>query len=73
MIANASRLLAVPRDTLVEIPGVGQDKINAAFAFGGPELVVKTLESFTDLPIENYIVLNFGGVEEIVNALGGSR
>ena len=71
MIANASGLLAVPRDTLVEIPGVGQDKINAAFAFGRPEQAVKTLESFTDRPIENYILLNFGGVEEIVNALGG--
>jgi LCP family protein required for cell wall assembly len=64
-------LLAVPRDTLVEIPGVGQDKVNAAFANGGPELTVKTLENLTDLPIENYVVLNFGGVEEIVNALGG--
>src|ERR687886_2292817 len=54
MIADASGLLAVPRDTLVEIPGVGQDKINAAFAFGGPELAVKTLDGFADLPIEKY-------------------
>jgi LCP family protein required for cell wall assembly len=72
MIARAGGgLLAVPRDTLVEIPGLGQDKINAAFANGGPELTVETLEDFTGLPIGNYVVLNFGGVEEIVEALGG--
>ena len=72
MIAGAGGgLLAVPRDTLVGIPGVGEDKMNAAFAIGGPELAVETLEGFTDLPIENYVVLDFGGVEEIVNALGG--
>src|SRR5918995_6505572 len=71
MVAGTGGLLAVPRDTLVEIPGVGQDKINAAFATGGPELAVETLEGFTELPIGNYVVLDFGGVEEIVNALGG--
>ena len=64
MVAGTGGLLAVPRDTLVEVPGVGQDKINAAFAIGGPELAVKTLEGLTELPIGNYVVLNFGGVEE---------
>lgn len=64
-------MLAVPRDTLVEIPSVGEDKINAAFATGGPELTVETLERLTGLSIGNYVVVDFGGVEEIVNALGG--
>jgi LCP family protein required for cell wall assembly len=64
-------MLAVPRDTLVEIPGVGEDKINAAFAFGGPELTVETLENLTGLPINNYVVVHFDGVEDIVNALDG--
>jgi len=64
-------MLAVPRDTLVEIPGVGEDKINAAFATGGPELTVETLENLTQVPIDNYVVVNFGGVEEIVDAMGG--
>ncbi|MDQ4105823.1 MAG: LCP family protein [Actinomycetota bacterium] len=63
--------LAVPRDTLVEIPGVGRDKINAALAYGGPDLTVETLEGLTGLRIGNYAVLDFGGVEEIVDALGG--
>ena len=64
-------MLAVPRDTLVEIPGVGEDKINAAFATGGPELTVETLENLTNVPIDNYVVVNFGGVEDIVDAMGG--
>jgi LCP family protein required for cell wall assembly len=64
-------MLAVPRDTLVEIPGVGEDKINAAFAIGGPELTVETLEDLTGLPIDNHVVVHFDGVEDIVNTLGG--
>jgi LCP family protein required for cell wall assembly len=64
-------MLAVPRDTLVEIPGVGEEKVNAAFAIGGPELTVETLENLTALPINNYVVVHFDGVENIVDALGG--
>ncbi len=64
-------MLAVPRDTLVDIPGMGEDKINAAYATGGPELTVETLEGLTDLSINHYVVVDFGGVEEIVDALGG--
>src|SRR5215217_3644598 len=72
MVAKAGGgLLAVPRDTLVQIPGIGEDKINAAFANGGPPLAVETLENFTGLPIGNYVVLDFGGTKEIVDALGG--
>lgn len=72
MVAKSNGgLLAVPRDTLVEVPGVGEDKLNAAFAYGGPELAVETLEEFTDLRINNYAVIDFGGVEEIVDSLGG--
>ena len=64
-------MLAVPRDTLVDIPGVGEDKINAAFASGGPELTVETLENLTGVRLNDYVVVHFGGVEEIVDALGG--
>ncbi|MGB3634453.1 MAG: LCP family protein, partial [Rubrobacteraceae bacterium] len=62
--------LSVPRDTLVEIPGYGygEDKINAAFAYGGPELMVETLNDLTDLSINNYVVLDFNGVKDIVDA-----
>ena len=64
-------MLAVPRDTLVEIPGVGEDTINAAFTTGGPELAVETLENLTGLPIGDFVVVNFGGVRGIVDAMGG--
>ncbi len=64
-------MLAVPRDTLVDIPGVGEDKINAAFASGGPDLTVETLEGLTGIRLNDYVVVNFGGVEEIVDAMGG--
>lgn len=64
-------MLSVPRDSLVEIPGHGQDKINSAFAYGGPDLAVETLEDFTGVGIGDYAVINFGGVEDIVNAMGG--
>ena len=64
-------MLAVPRDTLVDIPGVGEDKINAAYASGGPELTAETLENLTGVRINDYVVVNFGGVEEIVDAMGG--
>jgi polyisoprenyl-teichoic acid--peptidoglycan teichoic acid transferase len=64
-------MLAVPRDTLVDIPGGGKDKINAAFASGGPESTVETLEDLTGVRINDYVVVHFGGVEEIVDALGG--
>lgn len=64
-------MLAVPRDTLVEIPGVGEDKINAAFAAGGPDLTAETVENLTGVPVDDFVVVNFGGVEDIVDAMGG--
>lgn len=64
-------ILSVPRDTLLEVPGLGQDKVNSAFANGGPELTVETLEGFMNRRIDNYLILNFDGVQEIVDAMGG--
>ena len=64
-------MLAVPRDTLVDIPGAGEDKINATFASGGPELTVDTLENLTGVRMNDYVIVHFGGVEDIVDAMGG--
>ena len=64
-------MLAVPRDTLVDIPGVGEDKINAAFAAGGPDLTAETVGNLTGVPVDDYVVVNFGGVKDIVDAMGG--
>ncbi|RKL61897.1 LytR family transcriptional regulator [Thermoanaerobacteraceae bacterium SP2] len=65
------KVLSIPRDTRVKIPGVGVEKINAAMAFGGPDLAVKTVKDFLGIPIHNYVVVNYKGFKEIVDALGG--
>jgi LCP family protein required for cell wall assembly len=64
-------LLSLPRDSNVEIPGRGVNKINAAFAFGGAPLLVKTVEGATGLRIEHYAEISFGGFAEIVDDVGG--
>ena len=68
-----SALISVPRDSYVDIPGRGQNKINAAFAFGGPELLVQTVEQNTRLRIDGYMEIGFGGFVNIIDALGGIR
>ncbi|MBU4483568.1 MAG: LCP family protein [Actinobacteria bacterium] len=64
-------LLSIPRDTLVEIPGHGEDKINAAYAYGGEELMIKTVSSFLDAEINHYVTLDFEGFVRLIDALGG--
>ena len=63
--------LSIPRDTLTDIPGYGQSKINAAYAYGGPALQIKTVEQLTGIPINHYVELNFDGFPAIVDSLGG--
>jgi LCP family protein required for cell wall assembly len=64
-------MLSLPRDLLVDIPGYGKDKMNAAYAYGGPRLVVKTFKQLTGLPINHFIQVDFGGFWHVVNILGG--
>jgi LCP family protein required for cell wall assembly len=64
-------LLSIPRDSYVDIPGHGMNKINAAFAFGGPQLLVQTVEHATDLRIDDYVEIGFTGFVDIVDAVGG--
>jgi LCP family protein required for cell wall assembly len=64
-------LVSVPRDSVVEIPGNGEGRINAAFAYGGAPLLVETLEVNTGVAIDDYVQIGFGGFAEIVDALGG--
>lgn len=66
-----SLLLSVPRDSIVPIPGHGTTKINAAFAYGGPRLLVRTLEQSTGLRIDHYVEIGFGGFVNSVDAVGG--
>ncbi len=71
-IVNESiSLLSIPRDSYVEIPGYGMDKINHSYHYGGVELVKQTVQDFLQVPIDYYAVTNFDGFEEIVDILGG--
>lgn len=65
------KMVSIPRDSLVEIPGRGQDKINHAHAFGGVDLAVETVEELFDVPVDYYVKLNFEAFVEIIDALGG--
>ncbi len=64
-------LLSIPRDTLIEIPGHGEDKINAAYAYGGEELMIKTVSSLLDADINHYVTIDFNGFVELIDALEG--
>ena len=75
-------LVSLPRDSLVTIPAhtstdgksqiaARQNKLNAAFAFGGAPLLIQTIEGATNLKIDHYIEISFAGFAGIVNALGG--
>ncbi|RJX16930.1 MAG: LytR family transcriptional regulator [Ammonifex sp.] len=63
--------LSIPRDTMVDIPGYGRDRINAAMAYGGPELSVKVVSRLIEQPIDYYVVTNYEGFIRLVDALGG--
>jgi LCP family protein required for cell wall assembly len=64
-------LISIPRDSYVPIPGYGDNKINAALGFGGPTLLVKTVENVTGLRIDHYMGIGFGGLVSVVNEVGG--
>ncbi len=64
-------LLSIPRDTRVNIPGHGMNRINASHAFGGVELTASTLEDYLDVPIEYYVETDFHGFAGIIDAIGG--
>lgn len=64
-------LVSIPRDSLVAIPGHGTTKINAAFAFGGPKLLTRTIEQDTGVRIDHYVEIGFGGFVNSVDAVGG--
>jgi len=64
-------LISIPRDSYVEIPGHGMNKINAALAYGGARLLIQTVENATGLKIDHYMGIGFGGLVAVVNKIGG--
>jgi len=63
--------LSIPRDTVVELPGYGLQKINAAFFLGGPALAIRTVDSFLGVRINHVIVINFTNFPALVDAMDG--
>jgi LCP family protein required for cell wall assembly len=68
---GTSRRLSIPRDTVADIPGHGVTKINAAYAYGGPALAIKTVEAFTGLKINHVIIVNLAAFPQFIDAIGG--
>ncbi len=64
-------LMSIPRDSLVEVPGHGVTKINAAFAYGGPRLLTRTIEGSTGIRVDDYVEIGFTGFVDLVDAVGG--
>ncbi len=69
--SGKASLISIPRDSYLPIPGNGENKVNAAFAIGGPKLLVHTVEQATGLPIDGYVEIGLGGFANVVDSLGG--
>jgi LCP family protein required for cell wall assembly len=68
---DRAQILSIPRDTLVPIDGHGEDKINAAYAYGGAPLMVRTVADAFAVPIHHYVEVGFAGFQDLVDELGG--
>jgi len=64
-------MLSIPRDLYVPIPGHGTNKINAAFAFGGPPLLIRTVNRLTSLKVNHVVLVDFAGFRKLIDDLGG--
>ena len=66
-----AQLISIPRDSWVDIPGHGKNKINASYAFGGPTLLIQTVEQLTQVRIDHYVAIDFDGIIQVTDDLGG--
>lgn len=64
-------LISLPRDTLVELKGRGTNKINAAYEFGGADMISDEIYKLTDIGVDKIMLVNFAGFKKIIDALGG--
>lgn len=68
---RAASVVSIPRDSWVDVPGHGPNKINAAYALGGPSLLIRTVEDLTGLRVDHFGVIDFAGFESMIDAVGG--
>lgn len=69
--SGTAQILSLPRDLLVDIPGKGTNRINAAYSFGGAPLMVRTVRQVTGLPVHHYVEIDFVGFQALVDEMGG--
>jgi LCP family protein required for cell wall assembly len=68
---STAAVTSIPRDSWVDIPGVGRDKVDEAYVRGGPALLVRTVEDLTGIRINHFGVIDFAGIRPMVDAVGG--
>jgi LCP family protein required for cell wall assembly len=68
---GANARLSIARDTVVDIPGHGRQKINAAYAFGGAALAIRTVEQYTGVDVNHLIEVSFDDFPDLIDAMGG--
>ncbi|MEA2219320.1 MAG: hypothetical protein QOJ35_1946 [Solirubrobacteraceae bacterium] len=68
---GANSRLSIARDTIVDIPGHGRGKINAAFAYGGAALAIRTVEAYTGVNVNHVVVVSFADFPALIDAMGG--
>ena len=68
---GANSRMSIARDTIVDIPGGGRGKINAAYSIGGPALAVQTIEQFTGIDIHHLMIVSFEDFPDLIDAMGG--
>src|SRR4051794_21606165 len=67
---NATAIMSIPRDLIVDVPGYGRRKINEAYELGGPKLTIRTVRKLLNIPIHHVINMHFGGFRRAVDRLG---
>ncbi len=70
-VTKQAHLLSILRDSYVSIPEHGMERINAALAYGGPDLAMRTVSEWLDIPVQYYIYVDFQGFVELIDAIDG--
>lgn len=66
-------MVSIPRDTLVNVPSVGEGKVNSALAYGGMDLLTETVSDLVDNPVDKTVLVNFQSFAKIIDAMGGIK
>ena len=68
---DGASLVSIPRDSWVDVPGYGYNKINAAFSLAGPSLAIETVEKLTGVRIDHLAVVDWAGFQSLIDTVGG--